>query len=573
MTTPIGTRLQNGKYTLEQELGQGGFGVTYIATHHVLGHAVVIKTLNDSLRQDPNFWEFHTQFKEEARRLARFSHPHIVRVSDFFIEDDLPYIVMDFIPGQTLRTLVIPNRPLSEAVALHYIRQVGSALSVVHQNGLLHRDVKPQNIILRQGTQDVVLIDFGISREFTMGMTQTHTGVLSAGYAPIEQYLPRAKRTPATDVYGLAATLYSLLTAEVPIASMLRHRQPLPAPRDLRPELSPAINQAVLHGMALEPEQRPASVEAWLALLPDQPGVPVPQVGNVPATHEPTLALAPPPIPQPPYSPQSPHPAYKPPSEWETAYSSQPIGSGYGAGYESGHGSGHEAIPPAGAAYRSNEAIPSSNIPPQKTPSALQRLGSNPLFIAGLTTLGVLIPIALSTVLLKPPSAPSSNPTSEQPSEPAFDRPVEPFQTQDDVPTTSDLETTPEPTSELEEPSPTPEETPSPDSETSETPSSPDPSSIEPSATDSSQPADTEPSVESDALQLPNTPSPTEPTDRIEELPESEDFVPENLENLEEQNDQGNGNGNEDDEGDRGRGRDGNNGRGRDRDKDKDKDD
>ena len=560
MTTPIGTSLQNGKYTLERELGQGGFGVTYIATHHVLGHAVVIKTLNDSLRHEPNFWDFHTQFQEEARRLAKFSHPHIVRVSDFFIENNLPYIVMDFIPGETLKTLVIPNRPLPEVVALHYIRQVADALRVVHQNGLLHRDVKPQNIILRQGTQDVVLIDFGISREFTMGMTQTHTGVLSAGYAPIEQYLPRAKRTPATDVYGLAATLYSLLTAEVPIAAMLRHRQPLPAPRDLRPELSPRVNQAVLHGMALEPEQRPASIEDWLALLPDQPGVAVPQVGNTPATHEPTLALAPPPIPQP-HSPQSPAPVYKPPSEWETAYASQSIGSVYGAG--------QEAVQPAEIAYRSNPYIPSNNAPPQKPPSALQRIGSNPLFVAGLTALGVLIPIALSTAWLKPPSEPSSNPTSAPLSEPTSDRTFEPIQPEDTVPPPSELDIESDPALELEQdPSLTPEETPSPDSETlNETTPSPEPSSAEPSATDSPQSIDTAPPVEQTPFQSPVESSPTEPIDRIEEPSESEEYIPEDSENLEVQNDRDNG---DDNEGNRGRGRDRERERGRDKDKDKD---
>ena len=108
----------------------------------------------------------------------------------------------------------------------------------------------------------------GIAREFTRDQTETQTSLLSAGYAPIEQYLSRAKRTPATDVYGLAATFYSLLTGVAPIASILRHRQPLMSPRDLRPELSPVVSQAVMRGMALEIDDRPANVEAWLSLLP-----------------------------------------------------------------------------------------------------------------------------------------------------------------------------------------------------------------------------------------------------------------------------------------------------------------
>jgi serine/threonine-protein kinase len=268
MSTFVGKTLQNGKYTLDQELGRGGFGITYKATHHWLDQVVVIKTVNDALRLDANFADFQRQFQAEAKRLALCAHPGIVRVSDFFIEDKLPYVVMDYIPGYTLAQLVFPDRPLPEAVAIDYIRQVGQALTVVHQLGLLHRDVKPQNLILREGTGQVVLIDFGTAREFSPGAVQTHTSMISEGYAPIEQYLPQAPRTAAIDVYGLAATLYALVSAEVPVASVLRDRQPLPAPCQLRPELSPAIHQAILRGMAMEVQQRPATVEAWLALLP-----------------------------------------------------------------------------------------------------------------------------------------------------------------------------------------------------------------------------------------------------------------------------------------------------------------
>ncbi len=282
MSTLIGKSLQGGKYTLDEELGRGGFGITFKATHHLLGQVVVIKTPNEEWRSDPQFADYQRKFQDEARRLAVCVHPNIVRVSDFFIEDGLSYMVMDYIPGATLDQVIIAHHPLPEALALHYIRQIGSALKVVHQNGLLHRDVKPQNIILRHSTDQVVLIDFGIAREFTPGATQTHTNLISVGYAPIEQYLAKEKRSPATDVYGLAATLYSLLTAEIPVASILRDRQPLPEPRQLRPDLSPAVNQAIIRGMAMEANYRPASVDEWLALLS----------GAVPATP----AIVPPPM-------------------------------------------------------------------------------------------------------------------------------------------------------------------------------------------------------------------------------------------------------------------------------------
>ena len=267
MTLTVGEVLQNGRYTLDAVLSQGGFGITYRATHTYLNQTVVIKTLNENLHNQANFNQLQQRFIGEARRLAKFQHPHIVRVSDFFAESGLPFIVMDYIPGKTLAELA-SSYPLPEAQAIQYIRQVGAALEVVHQNGLLHRDVKPQNIILHSGTQSAILIDFGIARELTPDITQTNTGLLSAGYAPIEQYLPQHKWTPATDIYALAATLYALLTGQAPVASVLRDRVPLPELRQFQPQISPAVEQAVLRGMALEAHHRPQTVSDWLALLP-----------------------------------------------------------------------------------------------------------------------------------------------------------------------------------------------------------------------------------------------------------------------------------------------------------------
>ncbi|HEY9872847.1 MAG TPA: protein kinase [Candidatus Obscuribacterales bacterium] len=269
MNSLVGKTLQGGKYTLEQELGRGGYGVTFKATHRYLGQSVVIKTLNESLHLNPNFAQFQRQFQNEAKRLALCIHPNIVRVIDFFHEAGMPYLVMDYIPGQTLKAVVFPEQPLSEEIAIHYIRQIGSALKVVHDRGLLHRDVKPENIILRQGTHEVLLIDFGIAREFTPGLTQTHTSLVSEGYAPIEQYLEKVKRTSATDVYALAATLYTLLTARVPTPAVLRDRQPMLEPRELQPHLSAAVNFAIMRGMALDAQYRADSVDEWLSILPD----------------------------------------------------------------------------------------------------------------------------------------------------------------------------------------------------------------------------------------------------------------------------------------------------------------
>lgn len=285
MNITAGKVLQNGKYVLDAPIGQGGFGITYKAAHSYLNQTVVIKTLHDNLRGHQDFDRFQEQFVTEAQRLARCQHPNIVRVLDFFEEAGQPFIVMDYIPGVTLAELVKYNQPLTEKQAIHYICQIGSALNVVHQNGLLHRDVKPQNIILKEGSNTVILIDFGIAREFTPGVTQTHTGILSAGYAPIEQYLPRGRRSPATDVYGLAATLYCLLTAQPPVAASLRDRVTLPTPRQLCPHLSLAVEQAVMQGLEMEGERRPQTVQAWLALLPN--------TNNSSHKYEPTLPMVP----------------------------------------------------------------------------------------------------------------------------------------------------------------------------------------------------------------------------------------------------------------------------------------
>ncbi|MFN6528979.1 serine/threonine protein kinase [Nostoc sp. ChiSLP03a] len=286
-----GTILQDGKYTLIQEIGRGGFGITFKATHHYLGQEVVMKTINERLRQHPDFAKFERQFQDEARRLATCIHPNIVRVSDFFVEAGLPYMVMEYIPGETLGdAFVLPGITLPEATAIHYIRQIGAALQVVHNNGLLHRDVKPDNIILRQGTQEVILIDFGIAREFNGGVRQTHTGLVSEGYSPIEQYMTQAARTPATDVYGLAATLYALLTAQVPMPALLRNREQMPSPRELQPHLSAAVNQAVMRGMAVESRFRPATVAEWLQLLPGNGVNGTPQV--LPTYAVPTVNLS-----------------------------------------------------------------------------------------------------------------------------------------------------------------------------------------------------------------------------------------------------------------------------------------
>ncbi|MEP0855182.1 serine/threonine-protein kinase [Trichocoleus sp. DQ-U1] len=274
MVWVAGQKLQDGKYTIEKELGEGGFGITYLAKDNN-ERQVVIKTLNDAVQHRTDFAKFQQDFLNEALRLARCSHPHIVRVDEVINEGHLWCIVMEYIDGEDLANLVKNQGALPEAKALRYIQQIGEALTVIHNNGLLHRDIKPHNIMLRSGKSEAVLIDFGIAREFTPNLTQTHTQMLSDGFAPIEQYDKRAKRGAYTDVYALAATLYTLLTGEVPIiAPLLAIGTLLEEPKQINSSISDRVNQAIVKGMEVKAENRPQSIQEWLALL--DPGLAIP---------------------------------------------------------------------------------------------------------------------------------------------------------------------------------------------------------------------------------------------------------------------------------------------------------
>ncbi|BAZ86041.1 serine/threonine protein kinase [Dolichospermum compactum] len=262
-----GQQLKNGKYTIEKELGEGGFGITYRARDNH-GNFVVIKTLNDVIQKRADFAKFQQDFLNEAIKLAKCSHPHIVQIYEVIHENDLWCMVMEYIDREDLGTVVENQGILSESEALGYIQQIGSALTVVHDNGLLHRDIKPQNIMLRSGKSEAVLIDFGIAREFTPNLTKTHTKILSDGFAPIEQYDARAKRGEFTDVYALAATLYSVLTGELPtIAPMRAIGTELAEAKKINSSIGDRVNHAIIKGMEIKPENRPQSINEWLSLL------------------------------------------------------------------------------------------------------------------------------------------------------------------------------------------------------------------------------------------------------------------------------------------------------------------
>jgi formylglycine-generating enzyme required for sulfatase activity/predicted Ser/Thr protein kinase len=266
-----GRGLFGNRYIIESKLGDGGFGITYLAKNR-RGELRVIKTLREEILNDPA-WIRHQgklkqDFKDEALRLSFCRHPHIVEVENLFDDDDFPCMAMEYIEGEDLGKRITQTGALPEHEALLYIRQIGDALTLVHERGLLHRDLKPSNIMIRQGKQEAVLIDFGIARQFVSGSVQQHTESRTPGYAPPEQYLTNAERGEYIDVYALAATLYALVTGQLPMPAVerLQNKNLIP-PQDFYRNISNRVNEAIMKGMALNYKFRPQSVEEWLDML------------------------------------------------------------------------------------------------------------------------------------------------------------------------------------------------------------------------------------------------------------------------------------------------------------------
>ncbi|MGB3512403.1 MAG: serine/threonine-protein kinase, partial [Microcoleaceae cyanobacterium] len=228
---PRGTLLEQGKYRIEKTLGEGGFGITYQAIDLEKTTNVAIKELcpDKFLRHGINIiWPASItpqiqqqqiqKFKTEAESLKKCIHPNIVRVIHWFEANNTAYLVMEFISGKPLSKIVKEQGKLPENIVKEYFIQIAEALKVVHSNNFLHRDIKPDNIIIN--SQDkAILIDFGSAREFLVGLTNKMTAMLTPGYAPIEQYANLSKPNPSTDFYAVCASIYHALTGIVPVAA------------------------------------------------------------------------------------------------------------------------------------------------------------------------------------------------------------------------------------------------------------------------------------------------------------------------------------------------------------------
>lgn len=341
--------LQNGKYRIEGVLGQGGFGITYLASQVALNRKVTIKEffMKELCNRDEQTSQvsvpsmgsvdtvarFRAKFVKEAQTIAALNNPHIIHIHDIFEENGTAYYVMDYLSGGSLSDLVQRNGILAEATALGYIRQVADALSYIHARNINHLDIKPSNVLI-DGNGNAVVIDFGLSKRYDETGSQTSTTPvgISHGFAPLEQYQPGGVSTfsPTTDIYSLGATLYKLLSGQTPPNATAL----LDADLDLsRLSASPSTKAAIAAAMQPKRKGRPQTVEAFIAMLDEKvaPSVAVPLQAMV--DEEATVIAHEPDVPQPTVEkPSVPQPKVEPSAP--QAKEEEPVGKSLGFNYK-----------------------------------------------------------------------------------------------------------------------------------------------------------------------------------------------------------------------------------------------
>jgi len=256
MDLEINTFLRD-RYRVEKQLGKGGMGAVYLALDTVLQTKVAVK-INQNPRQ-----EGREQFLQEARLLAALRHPNLPRVIDYFVIEDSQYLVMDFVPGDDLGTIVKRDGKQDVEKVLYWAKQLGKALNYLHtqEPPVIHRDIKPGNIkITPRG--EVILVDFGIAKSSDVTQ-ETSTGArgLTPGYSPPEQY-GSGRTGHYSDQFGLAATLYNVLTNEKPVDAVERllGQATLKPIHELNPNVPPHMEEAITRALSIKPEDRFGSI-------------------------------------------------------------------------------------------------------------------------------------------------------------------------------------------------------------------------------------------------------------------------------------------------------------------------
>ncbi len=290
-STLIGTLL-NGRFRLDEKIGSGGMSTVYRAYDPTLERWVAIKLMHRDISDDPDQLE---RFRREARAVARLSHPHVVTVIDFGEDDGTPYIVLECIDGENLKERIrrMGRLPVVEAVA--YAIEIGRALSAAHGERLVHRDVKPQNVLIDAEGRGKVT-DFGIARSLeAKGLTATGRVLGTTDYVSPEQALGQ-EVGEQSDVYSLGIVLFEMLTGEVPfkadsqVAVAMKHvKDPLPDVQRRRPEVSAALAAVLEHSTAKQTENRYATADDMVHDLEEVLAIEVARSGE--STGEATTVL------------------------------------------------------------------------------------------------------------------------------------------------------------------------------------------------------------------------------------------------------------------------------------------
>src|SRR5579863_2546786 len=283
MSTLLGTIL-SGRYRLDARIGAGGMSTVYRAFDETLQRQVAIKLLNREVTSDSDELE---RFRREARAVAQLSHPHIVSVIDAGEDDGRPYIVFECVEGETLKERIRRRGRLPVPEAVAYAIEIARALGVAHARHIVHRDVKPQNVLIdEEGSAKVT--DFGIARTLEEeGLTADGRVVGTTDYVAPEQALGQPV-TGQSDLYSLGVVLYEMLTGEVPfkgesqVAVAMKHvREPLPDVRAKRPEISAALAAVVETATAKDVEERYGSDSELIADLEDVLAIETARAGEI----------------------------------------------------------------------------------------------------------------------------------------------------------------------------------------------------------------------------------------------------------------------------------------------------